>query len=435
MVGEVQHYTCHREPLRLMKMPGKMFQWLAMAVISVCLIGDLAGSAIAQTFVGPDTVERQLETDSEQTGALETPDLLGRWDAYKKALAEETGLTFSVDYTSLAFAATESTGDDFAASGMVRFLGAWELFTQDTGDSGAIVLKGEHRHAYTTVAPSALGFDIGYVGILNGPFSDQGPRLTNLYWRQRLGSSRATINAGLLDVTDYVDAYALGSPWTHFSNLAFSTGSGTIGAPNEATLGVAGGVFITDTFYAIAGIADANADPTEPFHSFGTFFDEKDYFTSLEIGWTSARDRLIFDNVHATIWHTDGSDEFGVNSGWGVAGSATWYVNDQWLPFLRGGFASDGGALLEASISAGFGWQPSPGPGQDLLGFGINWGRPNSNAFGPGLGDQWTGEIFYRLNVTDNLAVTPDIQLIVNPALDPNKNAVGIFGLRVRLAV
>ncbi|MEM9058912.1 MAG: carbohydrate porin [Pseudomonadota bacterium] len=402
---------------------------------ALCAVAVATGSAGAQTFGGPDAVERQIERDGEQVGLLPEPGLLEQWQAGKKELTDDTGLSFSIDYTSLAFAATESTGDDFAASGMVRLFGAWELIGSGTPNTGALVFKGEHRHAYTDVAPSGLGFDIGYVGILNGPFSDQGARLTNLYWRQRLGDGRATVTAGLLDVTDYVDAYALGSPWTHFSNLVFSTGSGTIGAPNESALGLASGVFLTDNFYAIAGIADANADPTEPFHSFGTFFDEKDFFTSFEIGWTTSPERLIFDNIHATFWHTDGSREFGVNDGWGVAGSASWFIEDQWLPFLRGGFANDGGALLEASVSAGVGWQPEPGPGQDVLGFGLNWGRPNGDSFGPGLDDQWSGELFYRLNVSETLAVTPDAQVVVNPALDPTKDLIGIFGLRARLAL
>ena len=71
-------------------------------------------------------------------------------------------------------------------------------------------------------------------------------RLTNLYWRQRLANGNVTITAGFLDVTDYVDAYALASPWTGFGNLVFSTGSATIGLPNDATLGIAAGVMLTD---------------------------------------------------------------------------------------------------------------------------------------------------------------------------------------------
>jgi porin len=254
-----------------------------------------------------------------------------------------------------------------------------------------------------------------------------------LYWRQRLFDGNATITAGFLDTSDYVDAFAMGSPWQHFVNFAFSTGSATIGLPNDATLGISGGAMLTDNIYAIAGIADANAVSTDPFNGFNTAFSDNDYFTSLELGWTSSKERLIFDNVHATIWHTDGSVPLAVADGWGIAFSATTYLDDQWLLFLRGGYADGGGSLLGKSVSAGFGYQPIPGG--HLLGIGLNWGEPNETTFGPGLNDQWTAEAFYRVQVTEHLAITPDVQIIFNPALNPAEDIIGVFGLRARLAL
>jgi len=29
---------------------------------------------------------------------------------------------------------------------------------------------------------------------------------------------------------------------------------------------------------------------------------------------------------------------------------------------------------------------------------------------------------------------TPDVQLLINPALDPGENVIGVFGLRARLS-
>ena len=407
----------------------------ACCAVAFALLPMNAALAESGTFGGPDAVENTLQADREQVGATDAPDFFEGWSGFKEDLAKDTGLSFSIDYTAVGFVATDSPGEDRSAAGMVRLFGAWEILGPGTPNSGALVFKGEHRHSYTTVPPSGFGFDIGYVGLPNAPFSDQGARLTNLYWRQRFLDGKATVTAGFLDVTDYVDAYALGSPWTHFSNLVFSTGSGTIGLPNEAALGIAGGIFLNDNIFVIAGITDANADPTEPFKGFKSAFDESQYFKSVDIGWTTAPERLIFDNVHVTLWHTDGSMKFGVNDGWGIAGSATWYVDDRWMPFLRGGYSDDAGAVLEASISAGLGWQPVPGPGRDVLGFGINWGRPNADSFGAGLEDQWTAELFYRLNVTRTFALTPDVQVIVNPALAPDKDVIGLLGLRARLAL
>jgi porin len=90
---------------------------------------------------------------------------------------------------------------------------------------------------------------------------------------------------------------------------------------------------------------------------------------------------------------------------------------------------------LQKSISLGVGYQPNPGAGHDLIGLGLNWGEPNEDSFGPGLDDQYTAELFYRVNLGKHLAVTPDVQAIFNPALNPEKDVIGIFGLRARFVL
>lgn len=60
--------------------------------------------------------------------------------------------------------------------------------------------------------------------------------------------------AGVVDVTDYINTYALNDSWTHF--------------------------------LAGAGIADANGDPTDPGNSLSSFFDTGEYFTHAEISWS-----------------------------------------------------------------------------------------------------------------------------------------------------
>ena len=404
------------------------------SVASLVLISSVA-DAQQSGFGGPNAVENTIASDREQVDAFFTLDILDPYFEFKAGLEEDIGLSFGTDYTALAFAATDSAGDDSAASGIARVFGSWTLLGRDTPNAGSLVFKGEHRHGYTDVAPGGFGFETGYVGLYNAPFSDQGPRMTNLYWKQKLLGGRATVTAGFLDTTDYVDAYALANPWTHFGNFAFSTGSATISLPDDATLGIAAAAFLTDNIYAIAGMADANADSADIFRGFETFFDDREYFSSIEIGYTTAPERLIFDNVHVTAWHTDGSQALAVNNGWGINASATWYIEDQWMPFLRAGYADDGGSLLERSISVGLGWQPEPGPGRDVVGVGLNWGQPNADTFGPGLDDQWTGEMFYRFNLGKQLALTPSVQLVSNPALNPTDDFLAIFGLRTRLAL
>jgi hypothetical protein len=70
------------------------------------------------------------------------------------------------------------------------------------------------------------------------------------------------------------------------------------------------------------------------------------------------------------------------------------------------------------------------GPVWSIYGIGISFGKPADGA----LRDQITSEWFYRFQLTQFLAVTPDIQLIANPALDPSEDLLALFGIRLRAA-
>jgi porin len=384
-------------------------------------------------FGGPDSVGIAIAEDAEPKRPLVHFDFLQPYFAFKDNVADRTGLTFSLDYSSVYLAASESLGARQSGSGIVRLFGSWDLVGGDSGNSGAVVFKLENRHGYSEVAPSAFSFELGYAGLVEPPFSDQQTRLTNLYWRQRIGHGRVAIVGGFLDATDYVDVFALASPWMGFMNFAFSTGSATIPVPNDALLGFAIAGMVTDNIYVIGGIADSNADPTDPFAGFDSFFNVREYFKHFEIGWTSSQDRIYLDNLHVTLWQNDEREEAGVLEGWGANFSFSYYLNERWMPFLRAGYADDGGSLLQKSLSTGIGYQRFPG--RDLLAFGFNWGQPNESTFVPGLDDQYSLELFYRLQLADRLAITPDIQMIMNPVLNPEADSIWVFGLRARLAL
>lgn len=388
------------------------------------------------SFGGPNAVNTQVAEDATaRENALYKSKLLSPYFELKQRIQERTGLGFSADYTAVYLSAGDapSGAEDEAGSGIVRLYGAWELVGRDTENTGSLVYKVEHRHRYTTIAPQALGLDLGYAGLFEAPFNNDGWRLTNLYWKQRLLDGRFGFTLGFLDVTDYVDVFALASPWLGFNNFAFSTGSASIDLPNDATLGAAAAAWLNDKVYLIGGLTDGNADATDPFEGFDTFFDESEFFSSVEVGWTTAPDRYYFDNVHLTLWHADERPALGLPEGWGLNFSATYFTADGVMPFLRGGWTEESGSLLGKSVSAGVGYQP-PGH-RDLVGVGLNWGEPNETTFGPGLDDQYAVELFYRLQLTEEVAITPSVNLLIDPALSPEEDSIWVFGVRGRIAM
>ena len=383
-------------------------------------------------FGGPSSVGGSLREDDEVKKPwfrLEGIDrALTPWFDWKGRLNKNYGISFGLDYSALGQKATDSLGKDNAAGGIFRVFGNWTVLGRESGNTGSVVFKVENRHRLgTEIAPQNLGFELGYLGITGTAFSDYGWGLTNLYWKQFLNQGRISFLAGAVDVTDYLDVYGLINPWTSFQNLAFNTNP-TIPAPNPG-LGAAVGAMATDNIYLVGGLADTNGDPTKPGDWFDTFFNDHEYFYHLEVGWTTSKDRIYFDNIHLTGWYADDRKNALVESGKGLSFSGAWFVNDTWMPFLRAGYSDGGGALLEKTVSGGVGYYFKES--KDLAGFGLNWGRPP----GSGLDDQYTAEIFYRLQLTQNLALTPDVQLIIDPALNPQESSIWVFGLRARLTL
>jgi porin len=59
----------------------------------------------------------------------------------------------------------------------------------------------------------------------------------------------------------------------------------------------------------------------------------------------------------------------------------------------------------------------------------------NELSFGPGRDDQYTAEVFYRWQVTGNLALTADFQYLKDPALNPDESSIYTWSIRGRFAL
>jgi len=407
---------------------------LMLATASTSPAVEIEKSEEGTNFGSPEAVENRIEEDAAPKGSFVERHLLESWFDWKGGLQDKHGIGLGMDYSTVFLGSDKKglSGKDAASSGMFRFFGTWEIVGRGTPNTGTFVWKVESRHKYGSIPPFDFEFELGGVGIIEPPFSDQGGRVTNLYWHQRLNGGKITLVGGFLDATDYFDVFALASPWTGFLNFAFSTGTTTAFLPNDATLGFAAGAMLTEKIYVIAGLANAWSDSRVPFRGFETVGDGE-YFKSVEIGWTPSHGRIYFDNAHVTYWNVDESGPAGTPGGWGMNFQYFRYLKETWMPFIRAGFADEGGSLMERSISAGFGYQSVGSKG--LLGFAANWGKPNESSFGSGLKDQYTMELFYRFQLFEQLAITPDLQLLIDPPNNPDHAQIWVWGIRARLAL
>ena len=406
---------------------------VAVAFVVVCTEVSFAqqtpnpGTAnSAADFGGPSSVRAQIRNDQ---AAAKAPERVLPSVPAKAWLERELGLTLGADYNALLQYASAGPGEKDATAGVARLYGEWKPFNRNTADASALVFKVENRHRLGTgIAPGQLGPEIGYAGVTGVGFSAAGSLLTNLYWYQRFPGNRFAFAAGLVDVTDYVDVYGLVNSRTDFLNQAFLTNP-TIPSPDQG-LGTVARYLTDNNYYILGGVADANGDPSNPGDAINSFVNTNELFKHVEVGWIGSFERRLSDNIHVTAWQVDAREVAQVDDGWGLAFSFSRELYDRWIPFFRAGYSDGGGAILERSVSLGVGYQVNAR--NDYFGFGANWGQPPAEATERKNEDQYTFEAYYRLQALPELAITPDVQFIVNPALDPSEGTLWVFGMRVR---
>ncbi|MDR9826496.1 carbohydrate porin [Vibrio sp. FNV 38] len=339
------------------------------------------------------------------------------WNEMKQKWDKEHGLQLNTEYNILGFNASDPLGESTAAGGALRVYGQWNLLETDSGSKGGLVFKFEHRHKYTDSSPKDFGVnELGYVGFIHSLYGDQGFRTTHLFWKQSMLDEKMVAYAGFLDMTDYTDLYALASPWTDFNNLVFAPGNGTIGGLPDGALGVMLGGFLSDHIYGSTSIMDAKGNASDLFEGAKDFLSDGATWKSVELGYTLSKNTLFLNNAHVSLWQRDAVDND--LAGYGLNVSISGLVADQWIPFIRGGWAEDGGAIYDSSISAGFGYIPAQ-RANDMFGVGFNRASVMSSTFGGiDLDTQYTAEIYYRAQINSRMQLVPSLQVMNHTAIN-----------------
>jgi porin len=101
-------------------------------------------------------------------------------------------------------------------------------------------------------------------------------------------------------------------------------------------------------------------------------------------------------------------------------------VIDNLVLFFRWGVGEEDVLDFDQAISAGVAWsEPIAGRSEDQLGFGVAWANPVD----PMASQETLCEIFYRMQLTQTLAVSPDVQFVM-PGGNNEDDLIVVFGVR-----
>ena len=246
-----------------------------------------------------------------------------------------------------------------------------------------------------------------------------------LNWTQIFTDSRWGFAVGRLAFDVYQDSYFLQTISGNLLNRAFVV-SPSIGTTGIGALGAVVHGFVNNNFWLGGQAYDANAANGD--------FDldtvkEGEWLTNVEFGWTPDFNNFKRDRVLLNYWNKDARELAGAPSGHGWTLSASHAVSEQLIPFLRLGY-SNGGGGAPARESASLGFQYSPRKSQSLA-IGLGWAQPSDKA----LREEYVLEAGYKVQVTPQLSLMPDLQYLIDPANNPEQDSLWIFSLRMILAL
>jgi hypothetical protein len=384
------------------------------------------------------------EDNSPHSGLFRVPSIMDPWDAFKADVRDKTGITFGGSWGVLyqnysdvpPGAQRDAVGQKFTLNLSREMLRAgtpealsFDLVVEDRGPIG------------TDLPPLQAGLATGSIVPTAATWGDFNLGITQAYIRQNLWNNKVQYTVGKIFAPNFIDAYPFFDDNRQFLNQSFST-SPTIASPLRGAGAVATVYPADNGLYVLGGVYSANSSDTGL--TVNDVFDTGELFYQFEVGWSAlartgvpiqARGPMDHNNIHLTAWYKDSQpDQANATlrpQARGLAFNANMTMGPNMMGFFRAGLSD--GWVNDRAMSVGLGWRPSE-QFSDLFGIGLGWVRPNSDIVPePFQREQINAEAFYRFHVTPNLAVTPDIQMIRDPSLNPGLDTLWVASLRARI--
>ena len=378
-------------------------------------------------FGGPDGVYEELINDYELRASDGDSDAfddsLKPYQEYKNQLKKNDDLMYGFKAYWLYQNASKTLGDEDEALGQIyRFQGSWTFLGQGSGNPGRLEWRVEHRSGVGgRLSPTQLGDELG-AEVLNPGFGyspDFDTDLSVFNWTQIFNEHTAGFAIGRLAFDVYLDGFPFQTFSRGFINQAFIF-SPTMAGTGIGALGAVAKGFVSDNLWLGGHIYDGNAVS-------GKFdidtFNQHEWLKAVEIGWAPSPGRRKTDRLQFTYWQKNALEQAGISSGQGWVVSSSWKF-DEFFPFVRFGH-SDGGAgvLAKDAVSAGFEYTFRPGQAWN---FGLGWANPVK----AGVKDEHVVETSYQYQVLKRFSLLLNVQLLLDPANNPEQDQVWVTGLR-----
>ena len=285
------------------------------------------------------------------------------------------------------------------------------------------MFKYEHRAAiWGRQTPRDMGFTMGSA-LSTANYKENGWGWTDLYWKQTYKGGKSAFLVGHMDPGDWADQHSLLNAWTNLLNDAFYNNPAE--AIPKRTFSFVGRLAFSDKWYGALGVHDANGKDNHI--DFRQVWDTPELFTWLEVGRRADNYSGFGETTHLHYWHQDERVAAGVGESWGLTASRSHVRENGFTTVVRVGYSEGDAAQMRRFVGVAVSKHIRV---SDRIMAGIGWGSPPNKT----LRNQTVVEALYRLQLTQNVVISPDLQVTFNPSLDETESVVYVFGLRFRLS-
>ncbi len=344
------------------------------------------------------------------------------WNLWRGKVNDKIGLEVGFAFTAVYQGASDAPfGDKQAGGGDMDIFGRWALLGRDGPNTGTLGFALEWRMLlFQDIAAADLSRSIGSLWKTTNGFNTKHFTLNQIWWEQKLFDGHVTVTFGSLMMKNYFHANRLKNDNKSFLNQAFS-GDPALPFPSRAP-----GVVVDLRFgdwYVRAGVVDASGATEGGFKAL-----DADNFSAFEVGWTPLLQGKWIGHYRLTWWNLDPSEGQEANSG--LAISIDQAIQDGVIFFITYERQDTNRTGTRQLLSIGFGVDGPLGQLDDFMGVGFAWGAP----FDDTLADQFVLEFFYRIHVSPAVEITPGIQWVFAPSLNPQEQVIAIFQIRIRIS-
>ena len=275
----------------------------------------------------------------------------------------------------------------------------------------SVGMQFEARDTWGGNDPNFNGFPQTSIFVLDGNFYDHDPDLVELWTKLDIKSVELLV--GRFDQGRRFAGFSYGGSFRYFFNQAFS-GNSTLSLPFAQAFGADLTWHINDKWYALVGVADANAVSNTMINFNGDLYSYAEITYMPNGGF-----------YHLYSWHSDGGERDKVKGGkpemnpesYGAGLAMEQKLTPEVLWFSRLGYSNKGGtAPSKYQVSSGLLYDVSQ---LYTVGTGLSWNKATDaslfNKIPVKNKDQLTAEVFLKVNLTEKINTSIGYTFINSP--------------------